>query len=207
MKAGEVAGGYRLLRFGEFRRLFLFPLLLQEVALHQDEFVFHAHIGDFLAVPRRLPSDVFCWCQIETLPLEAAVIDPNLVASLLEISIDDFRPGGAPRFDEAEVVPGTVLLAKSIGIDVSQRQQDVRVGVAPLGVVADVRDHAGRDEGFTDPLAQKFAMNGRAQRQGEGDLYLAGKLSVATVLDPVNRAPQRLAVFCPGWRDLRSQYL
>ena len=71
------------------------------------------------------------------------------------------------------------------------------MGVAPLGVVADVRDHPSRDEGFTDPFAEKFAMNGRAQRQGEGDFHLPCKLSVATVLDPVNRVPQRMRGLLP----------
>ena len=78
MKAGEVAGEFRLQRFGEFRRLFLFPLLLQEVAFDQDEFVFHAHLGYFLGIPWRRSSDVFRRGQIEALTLEAAVIDPNL---------------------------------------------------------------------------------------------------------------------------------
>ena len=64
-------------------------------------------------------------------------------------------------------------------------------GVASLGVVTDVRDHAGGDEGFTDPFAEKIRNERAAQRQGEGDFYLPGELCVATVLDPVNRVPQR----------------
>ena len=84
------------------------------------------------------------------------------------------------------------------GSDVAQRQQDVTVGIASLRVVADVRDHAGGDEHFSNPLAEKLAMNRGAQRKGKRDLHFPGELSVATVLDPIDGVPQRSAVLCPG---------
>ena len=86
------------------------------------------------------------------------------------------------------------------------------MGIAFLCVVADVRDHAGGDEHFSDPLAEKLAMNWRAQRQGKRNFHFPRQLSVATVLDPIDGVPQRSAVFCPGWRmrwrqDFRPQDL
>ena len=86
------------------------------------------------------------------------------------------------------------------------------MGIAFLRVVADVRDHAGGDEHFSDPLAEKFAMNRGAQSKGKRDFYLPCQLSVATVLDPIDGVPQRSAVFCPcrcmRWhQDFRPQDL
>ena len=113
--------GFRLLCVGNSRFRLQFLLLLLEIAFDQDEFVFHAHFGHLFAVPWGLPSDVFGWCQIESLPLETTVVDTNIQACFLEVAIDDFRPRCAPAFDQIRVVPGTVLLAKTIGIDVAER--------------------------------------------------------------------------------------
>ena len=97
----------------------------------------------------------------------------NFVARFLQIFIDETGPGFSPGFDEPGVIPGAVFLAESIGPDLTHRQQNMRMWVAPFCVVRNVRDHPGGDKGIPDPGAQQLEVVRGREDQRQGDLHLS----------------------------------
>ena len=121
---------------------------------------------------------MFCRNGLNILSAIAAMVYSNIEASFLKVAINETGPGFSPRFDESEVIPGSVFLAETVGPDVAHCQQDVSVGVAPFCMVSNVRDHPGGDKGIPDPGAQQFEVVVGREDQRQCDLHLACQLCV-----------------------------
>lgn len=137
---------------------------------------------------------------------QGTVVNPLALARLLKRAVGVALPGLAPALQYLPAVPLPRLhLVQPGTCGFSQGQHDVRVEVPRVVtprrhrvVQGEVRHHATRRELRTDIALHHLPALIAGQLVRQGDIDLSRQLRVGTVLHPLHRVPQLLAVGQPG---------
>ena len=144
-------------------------------------------------------ADLVLGFKLDSLGFQGAVVDPRLDAQLGQALVDMGGPGFAPMLQLLGAVPLPHLGAEAVLIYRAHGQHDMGVRLE-LAVRADVPmdveigNHAAIHELGLDEVAGQFDALFLCQFARDGELHLAGKLSILALLGGLDRIPETLAL-------------
>ena len=160
-------------------------------------------------------TDLTLWLQRDALRFEAAMVDPRVDVEFGQALVGKRGPACPPALDHLGPVPVSDLWAKTalvpIHADLAHRQHDMGVGFgqAVLGHIPmhiEIGDHAPIDEFAPNKVAGEFNALCLRQFARDGELDLAGKLSVLADFERLDIVPEPFAVAPHSGRILRQHH-
>ena len=157
-------------------------------------------------------ADLALRLQRDALRFEAAMVDPRVDVEFGQPLIGELGPAFAPALDHLGAVPVPHLRAKTVLVHRAHGQHDMGMGFghAVLGHVPmhiEIGDHAPIHEFAPNEVAGEFDALRLSHLARDGELDLAGKLSILADLERLDIVPEPFAVAPRLRRILRQHHL